>query len=84
MVYSLPGGQTLRFTEYASSTVIPVPEGTGVSYAQISDGVIALRLETGQGVTLVWDCAGQTLCLSAADADSAMQIAQSVKKISGE
>jgi DNA gyrase subunit A len=47
-------------------------------------GVIALRLETGQGVTLVWDCAGQTLCLSAADADSAMQIAQSVKKISGE
>ncbi len=73
----------LRFTEYASSVAVDIPKDADVSYVQITDGVIALRVETKEGVTLTWDQEGQTLSLFSSGGDPT-EIAQSVKKISEE
>ena len=81
------GGWAFRFTEYVSSVAVPVPEEAVVSYVQIAEGIIALRTETAEGVTLAWDQEGQTLSLflsgdAPLDAGIPLEIARSVKKIS--
>lgn len=86
--YSYDGWE-LRFTEYASSVPVPVPEDADVSYARLSDGVIALRAETAEGVTVSWDQGGQTLSLflsAGAPRDSAdpLAIARTAEKFSEE
>ena len=82
-------GWELSFTEYASSVAVQVPEDADVSYVQIADGVIALRAETAEGVTLTWDQAGQTLSLFVSrgvppEAADPLSIARTVKKIEEE
>ena len=67
---------------------VAVPEDAAVSYVQIADGIIALRSETAEGVTLAWDQEGQTLSLSISghplDGDALLASAQSVEKVTAD
>ena len=82
-VYSLKNGGELRFTEYASSRAVPIPDDAQVSYVQLDGNRIALRLETEAGETLSWDEEGCTLSLFVSTGDG-IDVAQSVAKIFGE
>ena len=76
-------GWDLRFTEYAASVIVSLPEDADVSYVRLADGVIALRTEADGGVTLTWDQEGQTLSLFCSGGDP-LEIARSVKKLFDE
>ncbi len=70
------------FTEYADSRVLNAPADAVLSYVQWED-TVALRMETARGVTLAWVRDGRSLCLHAGEGD-ALDMAETVKKISGE
>ena len=82
-VYSLKNGGELRFTEYAVSRAVRIPEDAQASYVQLDESRVALRLQTEAGETLVWDEDSCTLSLFVSTGDG-IGIAQSVAKIFGE
>lgn len=73
-------GRALIFTEYESSLTAAVPRQSRSSYIQLDSGVIALRIEEEEGVTLIWDQDGHTLSLYGEEAD-VLAIANSVVRL---
>ena len=72
----------ITFTEYDAEESIQIPEDAEADYVPLLGGV-ALRIKTEEGVTLIWQMDGRTLMLTAGEAQ-AMEIAESVEKISAE
>lgn len=68
------------FTEYDRSQAVPVPEEARVSYVQLEDGAVALRMETDEGVTIAWQAGDATLSVYC-EGEDALQIVNSVKRI---
>lgn len=81
-VYTDPDGKEITFTEYDAEESIQIPEDAEADYVPLLGGV-ALRIKTEEGVTLIWQMDGRTLMLTAGEAQ-AMEIAESVEKISAE
>lgn len=67
----------LVFTEYDTARSITTPGQAQRDYVQLTDGAIALRLTSDEGVLLAWDIEGRTLTLFGEEAD-VLAIADSV------
>lgn len=70
-------GHELFFKEYDTALSVAVPRQGERSYVQLENGVVALRIEEDEGVTLAWDQDGRTLKLYGEEAD-VLAVANSV------
>lgn len=81
-VYADASGGRIIFTEYETERSVSIPEDAEMDYIGLHDGA-ALRMVRQDTVLLAWQMEGRTLTLEA-DARRAMEIAESVEKISAE
>ncbi len=81
-VYADASGGRITFTEYETERSVSIPEDAEMDYIELHGGA-ALRMVRQDTVLLAWQMEGRTLTLEA-DARRAMEIAESVEKISAE
>lgn len=81
-VYADAEGGRITFTEYETERSISIPEDAEMDYIELHGGA-ALRMVRQDTVLLAWQMEGRTLTLEA-DACCAMEIAESVERISAE